>query len=564
MARKQGKFGAASSELRELVKAVCEETLTPPQRDRLEELLRDDEEARMFYLAHLDMAARLQFMFRGGEISEEELASRAAQADRAGGRFLPLARTLRPGSMARSLLTWALLFVAIIGGAVLVYSRFTGDPSPASPVAAGTASTWVAMLGRSIDVVWDGAAPDLDNPLFKSGSQLRLKQGKVELAFACGALMVVEGPAHLDFESDQSVVLHAGKMRAEVPEEAAGFTVRTPRLNIVDRGTAFGASVGPDGRNEVQVFEGKVDTEVRDPAGQPSSFFQLTEGEALNIGVASEAIVALSTDQNAFPRLPPLSPAQRFSQWQRYRERILQDSDLAAYWSFDDRDARDLSRNRNDGFPMNSPVYSGDVPAALGGGLCLDLSGGPKFLQVLHSNSLEIGDALTVACWIRGGNQQQDWARVISKAGMMNSSGWVVHRTCDLNQIRAVVGNQRHRNQSIANVSGVYDNGWHHLAFVLNRGSWQVYLDGSFHSHGTYTHNEGLANNVDLIIGAAGEDQIMRGSLDFEGQIDELCIFRRPLAAEEIRRMCPIGELKLQDQVAEKAQIQRKVASVEN
>jgi hypothetical protein len=53
----------------------------------------------------------------------------------------------------------------------------------------------------------------------------------------------------------------------------------------------------------------------------------------------------------------------------------------------------------------------------------------------------------------------------------------------------------------------------------------------------------------------------MRGSLDFEGQIDELCIFRRPLAAEEIRRMCPIGELKLQDQVVQRPQARQAVAS---
>jgi hypothetical protein len=556
MGHKQGKFGAASSELRELVKAVCEETLTPQQRDRLEELLRNDEEARMFYLAHLDMAARMQFMFRGGgNVSEEELVVRTGGSAGVRGLF----RRFR-GRAAVRVIALALSVLAFVGGAVLVYDRWVGTP----PAAAGPPSStpgWVAMLGRTIDVVWDGSAPDLSESLFKSGSQLRLKQGKVELAFACGAMMVVEGPAELEFESDLSVILRNGKVRAEVPEEANGFTVRTPRLNIVDRGTAFGASVSADGRNEVQVFQGKVDTEVRDPAGQPSSFFQLTEGEALNIGIADEAIVALSTNPNAFPRLPPLSPQQRWSLWESYRKRVLQDQDLVAYWSFDNRDGQDLSDNHNDGFPMNTPVYSADVPAALGGGLCLDLAGGPKFLQVSHSQSLEVSDSLTIAFWMRGGNQQQDWARIISKAGMMNSSGWVVHRVCDLNQIRAVVGNQRHRNQSLANVPSVYDDAWHHLAFVLNRGSWQVYLDGAFHAHGTYTHNEGLANNVDLIIGAAGEDQIMRGSLDFEGQIDELCLFRRPLAAEEIRRMCPVGELKLQDQVVQRPQAHQAVVS---
>jgi len=562
MGFEQGKFGAASPELRELVKAVCEETLTPQQRDRLEELLRGDEQARMFYLAHLDMAARLQFMFRGGaEVSEDGILVRPAQPGRQAARFAALNEKSSRSFWTRSWLTWALALLVLAGTAVLGYRIWPERPA-AEPVASATSPVWVAMLGRSVGVVWDGVGPDLHNPLFKSGSQLSLKQGKVELVFACGAMMVLEGPAHLEFESDLSVVLSEGKMRAEVPDEAHGFTVRTPRLNIVDRGTAFGASVSPDGRSEVQVFKGKVDTEVRRAAGEPSSFFQLTEGESLKIGVAAEASVALSTNPNAFPRLP-LTPGKRWELWETYRKRILQDTDLVAYWSFDDGSGRDLTDNHNDGHPMNTPAYSADVPAALGGGRCLDLAGGPKFLQVAHSKSLEISHALTIAFWMRGGNQQQDWARVISKAGMMNSSGWVVHRVCDLNQIRAVVGNQRHLNQSIANVADVYDNTWHHWALVLNRGSWQVFLDGAFHSHGTYAHHEGLANKVSLIIGAAGEDQMMSGGLDFEGQLDELCIFRRPLAADEIRRICPIGELKLQDQIVEQPRASSSVAWAE-
>jgi hypothetical protein len=158
--------------------------------------------------------------------------------------------------------------------------------------------------------------------------------------------------------------------------------------------------------------------------------------------------------------------------------------------------------------------------------------------------------SLTIAFWMRGSNQQQDWARVLSKAGMMNSSGWVIHRGGDENQIRTVLGNSGHWNQSTSGVSGVYDNAWHHLAVVLNRGIWQVYLDGEFYARGAYNHNEGLASTAELVIGAAGQDQMMFGSLDFEGQIDELCIFRRPLSPEEIRRICPLGELKIQDKLA--------------
>jgi hypothetical protein len=199
----------------------------------------------------------------------------------------------------------------------------------------------------------------------------------VELAFRCGVLMVVEGPAVLKFEADDAVLLSAGRVRAEVPNEAIGFVVRTPRAKIVDRGTAFGASVDAQG-TEVQVFKGKVDTEVLGVAGQSNRFFQLSEGEALNVGAARDAVVAQSTNPNAFPRLPPLSPAERWERWRGYRNLLLKDPDLVGYWSFDDGDARDLSVYGNEGYPMNSPAYSPQVPPALGGGLCLDVSAGPK------------------------------------------------------------------------------------------------------------------------------------------------------------------------------------------
>ena len=558
MDREQGQFGAASPELRELVRAVCEETLTAQQRDHLEQLLRSDEAARLFYIAHVDMTARIQFMFRG-QLNSQEQAAAEGQMDaerqaRVGRSAVPLSILGGAGTWiaTRSFATWLLLAIVLVGGALVTYVRWGNEEIASQPRQKAQTSPWVAALDLAVDVEWDGPAPPIPNPVYLAGSELRMKKGLAKISFSCGAMMLLEGPAVLQFESDLSVVLRSGKMSAEVPEEATGFTVRTPRANIIDLGTAFGASVDDRGRTEVQVFKGKVDTEVRDLSGHASRFYQLSEGESLNIGDAKEAVVALSTNPQAFPRLPALNPEEYWGLWQVYRNRTLQDKDLVAYWSFDDKDARDLSPNHNDGFPMNSPTYTSDVPPLLGGGLCLDVSAGPKFVQVPHSKSLDIGEALTIAFWVRGGNQQQDWARVISKGGMMNCSGWVIHRACDLNQIRMVVGNQTHCNQSIANVSGIYDNTWHHLAIALNRGSWQVYLDGAFHSHGTYNHGQGLANKAELIIGAAGEDQMMVGSLDFEGQIDELCIFRRALSADEIRRICPVGELKIHRRVAQR------------
>ena len=53
--------------------------------------------------------------------------------------------------------------------------------------------------------------------------------------------------------------LKSGRLTAEVPPAASGFTVNTPRLNAVDIGTRFGVNVEENGDSELHVMEGEVE-----------------------------------------------------------------------------------------------------------------------------------------------------------------------------------------------------------------------------------------------------------------------------------------------------------------
>ena len=55
----------ADSELMRLVEAMCEGTITAHQTVRLESLLCVSRDAKLFYLAYLDMHAQIQWMMRG-------------------------------------------------------------------------------------------------------------------------------------------------------------------------------------------------------------------------------------------------------------------------------------------------------------------------------------------------------------------------------------------------------------------------------------------------------------------------------------------------------------------
>jgi hypothetical protein len=68
MTGRSGQLPAADGELWSLVEAVVEGTATAEERDRLEARLRAEEQARLFYVAYLDLYAHLQWTTRGRSV----------------------------------------------------------------------------------------------------------------------------------------------------------------------------------------------------------------------------------------------------------------------------------------------------------------------------------------------------------------------------------------------------------------------------------------------------------------------------------------------------------------
>ena len=79
--------------------------------------------------------------------------------------------------------------------------------------------------------------------------------------------LLVEGPASWTVDGDNRAMLTAGKLVANVPPVALGFTLETSTATIVDFGTEFGVPIHPSGSSEVQVFEGRV--EIRSAGSEP-------------------------------------------------------------------------------------------------------------------------------------------------------------------------------------------------------------------------------------------------------------------------------------------------------
>ncbi|TWT98858.1 LamG-like jellyroll fold domain-containing protein [Neorhodopirellula pilleata] len=115
-----------------------------------------------------------------------------------------------------------------------------------------------ATLRRVAGVRWPEPAMRLLEGDLLSVGPVEFLAGVMEVDFFCGASVVVEGPATLELESDWSMRLHSGRLRATVPPAARGFVVKAADSEIIDLGTEFAVEVGADAAR-VEVIDGEVE-----------------------------------------------------------------------------------------------------------------------------------------------------------------------------------------------------------------------------------------------------------------------------------------------------------------
>jgi hypothetical protein len=70
-----------------------------------------------------------------------------------------------------------------------------------------------------------------------------MKSGIAQIEFYQGARVLIEGPAELQLVSSGEATCTRGKLSANVPPQAKGFRINTPKGTIVDLGTEFGLDV---------------------------------------------------------------------------------------------------------------------------------------------------------------------------------------------------------------------------------------------------------------------------------------------------------------------------------
>jgi len=162
----------------------------------------------------------------------------------------------------------------------------------------------VATVTGTRNVQWAlGAEKRAVGGLLQSGDEVAVDRGTLHLTFARGGQVALHGPARFRLESDNAGRLLGGSLSAFVLEHAVGFTIHSGRLWVVDLGTEFQIELLTDDSCELQVFDGLVEVQFREPDSEGAGGkLQISQGRAFRFDGRSGKIQSIEYDKTK--RLP--------------------------------------------------------------------------------------------------------------------------------------------------------------------------------------------------------------------------------------------------------------------
>jgi hypothetical protein len=325
------------SSIRNLIFQAIDQTISVEDFERLQDAIEQSDEVRTAYLSAVRLCESLSEIAADQDDPASDVKPATISAP-SNFRFLTW-KSNRPhvGS------NWVLRF-AIAGAFPVVFAaaflfgvsdgarrqqltidkgEATGTNLTSESVIAGHAT-----LRRSVDVRWaENSASYREGDVLPAGL-LKFNEGVAEIDFFCGATLIVEGPAVLDVESDWSVRVANGRLRANVPPAARGFVVKAAGSEIVDLGTEFALDVGAENAH-VEVIDGEVELRGGEHDGNHLITGQRRWLKGTDGG--EDSLSGLSTIGDVQRRRDTVQ-TQRFDQWKSHSQQLRSDERLIVYY----------------------------------------------------------------------------------------------------------------------------------------------------------------------------------------------------------------------------------------
>jgi hypothetical protein len=427
-----------------------------------------------------------------------------------------------------------------VGWDVPVAAPVTGRFAFSEPARWFAAAAAVALLIGVTFVLKDDLAPyatiskttgvsGWDDRSALRGETITIEAGTVQLLTRRGAELVIEAPATFRFESGQRLHLIKGRLAADVPPAAKGFTVVTPDGDAVDLGTRFGVDVPDSGDSEIHVFEGEV---IASGAGGDRS---LRTGDAIAMssgnGDARELRSAAFIQSDELPALDAGLAAGQQSRSNAAVAALLKDSALINLVRFDDESRRPgvyrLVQGRWPGSRAAEFVEVGDH-------LRLDIGGSGEWPQ------------LTLVAWVRLDRLGAPYQSLLHTDGWSAENPGQVHWMLNSNATMRLALRENTLAPGSDDRHGFPDSRtpvlpeqgrWVHLAVVYDsdKGTVRFFLNGRLDDE---TH-QSVAHPARLGPAQIGNwDQQDR---KLSGRIDQLVVLGRALSDAEIEELHEAG-----------------------
>ena len=310
-------------ELRDLTNVVCDGGLTENSVASLEQLLLGNAEAQQFYLKHVCLDRWLRWEFA------REANQPPQQPESPAVVFLG---SIVHGAVDYCSSGWPLAY--LITMVIFVIGLLIGYFTPAStssaptqiamqsaqqelrsvdPKKGGAELEKVITVGRitgRLDCRWKNTKAEPLSDQVVLGERFVLVSGLLEITYASGAKVLLQGPMTYEAESNGgylSVGRLTGKLEKQVasekPQAASNpqssipnpFVINTPTIVVTDLGTEFDVDVQPSGGVDVCVTRGSVETSRVARLGAAPIKERFVAGDAIRFASAAASPTRITT-----------------------------------------------------------------------------------------------------------------------------------------------------------------------------------------------------------------------------------------------------------------------------
>ncbi len=535
-----------------LLGRYVDEGLAPPDKAELEQALLSSSQARELFWEH----ARIHTALR--QLGEENWGRRVAGLSGEEGPASSGRGRRTRGRMAWTIAAGFCRYGGWLVAAASIAFVLANPPaltvSPANMVAERTTSG-IAVLTRAVDVEWEAESPRPADAGTHSTAgvlgrdRLRLKSGLLQVEFNSSARVILEGPADFELVSADEGLCRSGKVTLQVPVQARGFRVRSPRVLIDGAGSSFSMDVKQDGTTEVYVVLGQAELSV---IGKPLSRRSLGEREAIRV-TASNTFESVTVPSHTFQtdidfeRRSASDWARRKQSWETAGRATDDVPGLLVRYGFEpasdwDRTLKNSARSatpHTDGAIVGCEWVEGRWP----GKRALEFKRVSDRVRLLVPGEF---DSMTLAAWVRVDAENTIRSLMMSEGWELGDLHWQINREGQVVlgvQDRDGSGGVNYRSPVVFTAERIGQ--WIHLAVVYDRAGGRV----SHYVNGQPVGSNPVESSVSLKVGNAelanwtpGVKNTSTPIRNFHGRMDEFLIFGRALGAGEIEPLFAAGQ----------------------